>query len=131
MNPETPPKSRVSRLLIPGGRLVAVALVALVLFAGFTGPLVYVPQGSLAVVVSPYVPAGYRAEPLAPGVHFLLPGESLRAYPTSAQSVSFALGSPNPGGPAPAEARDGSRVALTGSLIYSLNPHEIARLHVE
>ena len=95
----------------------------------------YVKPDERGVVISALEPSGLRSEPLGPGLHFIVPMlEVVHIYSISPQaytmSVATTAGQPADDDPVVTQSKDGKKVAITGSVVYSINPAEIINLHV-
>lgn len=86
---------------------------------------VFVTPDQAVVVVSPRYPEGIRPEPLAPGLHILIPViDKTHKYPLTHQTLSMS-------GDNAIEARtlDGRRVLVEASVIYALDFGQVVNVH--
>ncbi len=126
-----------ARPLRGGGGLVlgmfALALVLSVISAG----LVFIQANERGVVISPYDPQGYRSQALEPGLHWIIPGESVVRYSISRQTYTMTAA---PGREEQqnldsdairARTRDGQEVYIDASVIYAIDPKKVIQLHID
>lgn len=115
------------------GGVFALALVLSILSAG----LVFIQANERGVVISPYDPQGYRSQALDPGLHWIIPGESVVRYSISRQTYTMSVApgreeSQNVGDDSiRARTKDGQEVYIDASVIYAVNPAEVVQLHIE
>jgi regulator of protease activity HflC (stomatin/prohibitin superfamily) len=96
--------------------------------------LVFLQADERGVVVSPYVSQGYRSEALGPGLHWIIPGESVRRYTISKQTYTMSI-APDEGdvyGDDSISARtsDGQEIFVDASVIFSVDPSKIIEVHI-
>jgi len=112
------------------GALAAAAVLTLV-----AAGLVFVQPEERGVVISPYDPQGYRSKALAPGLHWIIPGEVVRLYSISRQTytMSAATGEGDVYGDDSIRARtkDGQEVYIDASVIFAINPEQVVQLHID
>jgi len=112
------------------GTLAAAAVLTLV-----AAGLVFVQPEERGVVISPYDPQGYRSKVLAPGLHWIIPGEVVRLYSISRQTytMSAATGEGDVYGDDSIRARtkDGQEVYIDASVIFAINPEQVVQLHID
>lgn len=126
-----------ARPLRGGGGLVtglfALAIVLSVLSAG----LVFIQANERGVVISPYDPQGYRSQALEPGLHWIIPGESVVRYSISRQTYTMTAA---PGREEQqnldsdairARTKDGQEVYIDASVIYAIDPQKVVQLHID
>jgi regulator of protease activity HflC (stomatin/prohibitin superfamily) len=70
--------------------VVLVVILSLVLTVVGFG-LVFLQADERGVVVSPYVSQGYRPEALGPGLHWIIPGETVTTYTISRQTYTMSI----------------------------------------
>lgn len=115
--------------------LLVILLVVAILLSSVGAGLVFLQADQYAIVISPFQPNGYRAQALAPGLHWIVPFfENVRTYSIARQSYTMSI-APNEGaisGDDSIEARtkDGQVVRVDGSVIYSIDPAHIIDLHI-
>ncbi len=110
---------------------VALAVVLTLLAAG----LVFVQPEERGVVISPYDPQGYRSQALGPGLHWIIPGETVRLYSISRQtytmSVATTEGDVYGDDSIRARTNDGQEVYIDASVIYAVDPDRVVQLHID
>ena len=110
--------------------MIAVAILLTLVGAG----LVFLQPEERGIVISPYDPQGYRTASLGPGLHWIIPGETVTLYPISRQTytMSAAATEGNVAGDDSIRARtkDGQEVFIDASGIYAIDPGSIVQLHI-
>ncbi len=110
--------------------MLGVALVLTVLGAG----LVFLQPEERGVVISPYVTGGYRPSALDAGLHWIIPGETVRRYPISRQTYTMSISADegNVYGDDSVAARtaDGQEIYVDASVIYSVDPAKVIQVHI-
>jgi regulator of protease activity HflC (stomatin/prohibitin superfamily) len=111
--------------------LLVLALVLTTLSAG----LVFLQADQYGVVISALQPNGYRPQPLAPGLHWIVPFvEHVQPYSiarrTYTMSVAEAEGQVRGDDSIEARTRDGQLVHIDASVIYSVDPAHLIDLHI-
>jgi regulator of protease activity HflC (stomatin/prohibitin superfamily) len=110
--------------------LVAFAIVLSLVGAG----LVFLQPEERGIVISPYDSQGYRTESLGPGLHWIIPGETVTLYPISRQTYTMSASATegNVAGDDSIRARtkDGQEVFIDASVIYAIDPANIIQLHI-
>lgn len=110
--------------------LVAFAIILTLVGAG----LVFLQPEERGLVISPYDPQGYRSESLGPGLHWIIPGETVTLYPISRQtytmSIAAAEGDVYGDDSITVRTKDGQEVFVDASVIYSIDPANIVDLHI-
>ncbi|MBI4732757.1 MAG: prohibitin family protein [Chloroflexi bacterium] len=96
--------------------------------------LVFLQADERGVVVSPYVSQGYRPEPLGPGLHWIIPGETVTRYTISKQTYTMSI-SQNEGDvygddSITARTSDGQEIFVDSSVIFSVDPGRIIDVHI-
>jgi regulator of protease activity HflC (stomatin/prohibitin superfamily) len=109
---------------------VAVTIVVSVLGLG----LVFLQPEERGVVISPYAGQGYRPEIMGPGLHWIIPGETVRRYTISNQTYTMSI-APNEGAiygddSIAARTSDGQEIFLDASVIFSVDPERIIDVHI-
>ena len=110
--------------------MIVVAILLTLVGAG----LVFLQPEERGIVISPYDAQGYRTESLGPGLHWIIPGETVTLYPISRQTytMSAAAAEGNVSGDDSIRARtkDGQEVFIDASVIYAIDPTNIIQLHI-
>jgi len=96
--------------------------------------LVFLQADERGVVVSPYISQGYRTEPLGPGLHWIIPGETVTRYTISKQTYTMSI-APDEGdvyGDDSISARtsDGQEIYVDASVIFAVDPTRIIDVHI-
>jgi regulator of protease activity HflC (stomatin/prohibitin superfamily) len=130
--------------LVRGGRgqpargfttLMAVLLVAAIVLTSVGAGLVFLQADQYGVVISAFQPNGYRAQPLGPGLHWIIPFfENVRTYSIARQAYTMSI-APGEGARAgddsiDARTKDGQQVLIDGTVIYSIDPAHIIDMHI-
>jgi regulator of protease activity HflC (stomatin/prohibitin superfamily) len=120
----------VKRAAVLVSALVAFAIILTLVGAG----LVFLQPEERGIVISPYDSQGYRTESLGPGLHWIIPGETVTLYPISRQtytmSASASEGNMYGDDSIRARTKDGQEVFIDASVIYSIDPTNIIQLHI-
>ncbi|KAF0108422.1 MAG: hypothetical protein FD146_996 [Anaerolineaceae bacterium] len=120
----------VKRAAVLVSILVAFAIVLTLVGAG----LVFLQPEERGIVISPYDSQGYRTESLGPGLHWIIPGETVTLYPISRQtytmSASASEGNLYGDDSIRARTKDGQEVFIDASVIYAIDPTNIIQLHI-
>jgi len=111
--------------------LIVVALVVTVVSMG----LVFIQPDERGVVISALSPEGIRQEALQPGLRFVIPfAEQVITYPISRQtytmSASVGEGQVTGDDSIRARTKDGQEVLIDASVIYSIDPTNMVKLHI-
>ncbi len=114
--------------------ILAFALLVSAISAG----IVFIEPNQRGVVVSPYsfrAPEGYLPDALMPGLHWIVPGESVERYSISRQTytMSAATSEGNIVGDDSIRARtkDGQEVFIDASVIFQVDSSKVTQLHIE
>jgi regulator of protease activity HflC (stomatin/prohibitin superfamily) len=121
----------------PIKRATSMGIVLVVIALMFTGVgfgLVFIEPDQRGVVVSPYDPAGYRTEALTPGLHWIIPGETVKKYSISRQTYTMSVAA-NEGDiygddSIRARTKDGQEVFIDASVIYQIDFTKVISLHI-
>lgn len=111
--------------------LLVVAVVVTVVSLG----LVFIQPEERGVVISALSPDGIRQEALQPGLRFVIPfAEQVRTYPISRQTYTMSV-APQEGqvygdDSIRARTKDGQEVFVDASVIYSIDPNMVVKLHI-
>jgi regulator of protease activity HflC (stomatin/prohibitin superfamily) len=87
------------------------------------------------VVISAVSPQGYRQVALEPGLHWIIPFfESVVTYPISQQTYTMSI-APSEGqivgdDSITARTADGQEIFVDASIIFSLNPQDVVKVHI-
>ena len=123
------PKKRLVFVLGFGAALIlCISILAL-------NGLVLIRSDQRGVVISAFEPNGYRAEALAPGIHWIGPFfESVQKYSIAPQS--YTMSSTSSEGAAQgddsirAQTKDGQQVFIDASVLYAIDPTQLIKLHI-
>jgi regulator of protease activity HflC (stomatin/prohibitin superfamily) len=97
--------------------------------------LVFVRPENRGVVISAISPQGYRQAALEPGLHWIVPFfESVVTYPISQQTYTMSI-APSEGqiigdDSITARTADGQEIFVDASVIFSLDPQDVVRVHI-
>jgi regulator of protease activity HflC (stomatin/prohibitin superfamily) len=96
--------------------------------------LVFLQPDERGVIISPYVTQGYRSETLGPGLHWIIPGETVKRYTISNQTYTMSI-APNEGDVAgddsiAARTLDGQEIYVDASVIFSLDPARVVEVNI-
>jgi len=97
--------------------------------------LVFLQADEYGIVISALQPTGYRAEPLTPGLHWVVPFvENVKSYSIAKQTYTMATatgeGQVIGDDSIQARTKDGQQVFLDASVIYSIDPAHLVELHI-
>jgi regulator of protease activity HflC (stomatin/prohibitin superfamily) len=118
-----------------GKLLVGIGVVAIVLTALSAG-MVFIQPIERGVVISAFAPGGYRAEPLQPGIHWIIPfAETVVRYPISKQTYTMtgtvSEGQVSGDDSISARTADGQQIFVDASVIYQVDPEKVVQLHIK
>ncbi len=125
-------KSRPSgKALWPAGVTLLGAVLTTTLAAG----LVFIHPQERGVVISALTPKGYRERPLEPGLRWVVPYfEYVVRYPISKQTYTMSAtteeGQRFGDDSIEARTKDGQRIFLDASVIYSIDPDKVIQVHL-
>ena len=116
-------------------RVVVFLFVGAFLLSMVSLGLVFLQADQYGVVISAFQPNGYRAEPLTPGLHWIIPlVENVKPHSIARQTYTMATstGEGQVQGDDSIEARtkDGQQVYIDASVIYSIDPAKLIPLHI-
>ena len=119
-----------------GGLTILITAIIAVMLTSLSAGVVFINPQERGMVLSALSPTGYRADTLPPGIHFIIPGfEQVIRYPISRQTytMSATTGEGQVTGDDSITARtsDGQEVFIDASVIYTLDPNQIAKVHIE
>lgn len=113
--------------------IVVLAIILTTLGAG----LVFVEPNERGVVISPYsfrAPNGYLAEPITPGLRWIVPGERVQLYPISRQTYTMSAatqeGQISGDDSIRARTKDGQEVFIDASVIFQVDSTKVIDLHI-
>jgi len=114
--------------------ILAVAIIAVVLTSISAG-LVFIQPEQRGVVISAIAPDGYRTQALQPGLNWIVPFmENVVVYQISQQTYTMSImtGEGNIPGDDSISARtsDGQEVFIDSSVIFSVDPEEVIKVHI-
>jgi regulator of protease activity HflC (stomatin/prohibitin superfamily) len=115
--------------------LTIALLIAAIVLTSVGAGMVFLQADEYGVVISAFQPRGYRAQPLGPGLHWIVPFlENVRTYSIARQTYTMSI-APGEGPRAgddsiDARTKDGQQVLVDGSVIYSVDPAHIIDLHI-
>jgi len=115
--------------------VLVLAISALILTTISAG-LVFIQPEERGVVISAVAPKGYREQALQPGLNWIVPFmESVKIYPISRQTYTISI-APSEGqiqgdDSITARTSDGQEVFVDASVIYSIDPNQVIKVHIE
>jgi len=115
--------------------IVIGVIIFAVLLTSVSAGLVFLQADQYGVVISAIQPNGYRTEPLAPGLHWVVPFvENVKDYSIAKQTYTMATASTEGtvAGDDSIQCRtkDGQQVFIDASVIYSIDPKFLINLHI-
>ena len=117
------------------GTLTVGVLIAAFLLTILGAGLVFVNPEERGVVISALADKGYREEPLAPGLNWIVPfAERVQLYKISRQTYTMSVaaqeGQITGDDSIRARTKDGQEVFIDASIIYSIDPKQVIPLHI-
>jgi len=114
--------------------ILAVAIIAVVLTSISAG-IVFIQPEQRGVVISALAPDGYRTQALQPGLNWIIPFmENVVVYPISRQTYTMSILSKEGNLPGDdsisARTSDGQEVLIDSSVIFSVDPEQVIKLHI-
>lgn len=115
---------------------ILVAAIAAVVVTIVSAGLVFIQPQERGIVISAVAPKGYRENTLQPGLSWIIPFfESVKTYPISRQTYTMSI-APSEGqveGDDSISARtaDGQEVLVDSSVIFSVDPNQVIKVHIE
>jgi len=115
--------------------LLVVLATALVLSTVSAG-LVFIQPEQRGVVISAIQPAGYRLQPLQPGLRWIIPFfETVVTYPISRQTYTMSI-APSEGAiqgddSITARTSDGQEIYVDASVIFAVDPEKVVQVHID
>jgi regulator of protease activity HflC (stomatin/prohibitin superfamily) len=124
----------LSKLL--GGSLFYISIATIIAVTLFSMSLVFIEPQEGGVVVSLLTTDGYRDRPLRSGVHWIVPiMEQVTRYPISMQTYTMSaspMEDADKGNDSiSARTSDGQEVTIDCSVMFSLDPEQLIRLHID
>jgi regulator of protease activity HflC (stomatin/prohibitin superfamily) len=116
-------------------RIILILAVAAVALTSISAGLVFIEPPERGVVISAVAPRGYREEPLQPGLRWVIPFmERVVRYPIYNQTYTMSIVA-NEGQVAnddsiTARTLDGQEIFIDASVIYSIDPTQVVRVHI-
>ena len=96
--------------------------------------LVFLQPEERGIVISPYVNQGYRADIMGPGLHWIIPGETVRRYTISNQTYTMSInpeeGSGDRDESITARTSDGQEIYVDASVIFAVDPTRVIDVHI-
>ena len=118
------------------GFYIITAFLVSLLFSLLSMGMVFIEPQERGIVISAVSPLGYREQALQPGLQWIIPGlENVKRYPISKQSYTMSI-APSEGvvigdDSITARTSDGQQIYVDASVIYSINPAEVIKVHIE
>jgi regulator of protease activity HflC (stomatin/prohibitin superfamily) len=114
---------------------VAVLVIAAIALTSVSAGLVFINPDERGVVISAIASGGYQPNPLAPGLHWIVPfAESVVRYPISDQtytmSIAPAEGVREGDDSVSARTADGQEVYVDASVIFAVDPAQVVQVHI-
>jgi len=115
--------------------MVAAAVVAAIVLTAVSAGLVFIQPEERGVVISAVAPEGYRSDALQPGLHWIIPfAENVIRYPISRQTYTMSIapleGQVQGDDSVDTRTSDGQQVKIDASVIYSIKPSEVVKVHI-
>ena len=122
----------VKAMAVSAAILAGTAVLLTIVSAG----LVFIQPEERGVVISAIDPKGYRAEPLDPGLHWVVPFlENVKRYPISRQTYTMSIvsseGAVQGDNSISARTSDGQEVVIDASIIFAIDPSEVVKVNIE
>jgi len=115
--------------------LIIITAALAIVFSSASAGVVFISPEERGVVISAVAPKGYREAPLTPGLNWVIPfAETVVRYPISKQTYTMSI-APNEGQVAGddsiyARTADGQQVMVDASVIFSIDPTQVVRVHI-
>jgi regulator of protease activity HflC (stomatin/prohibitin superfamily) len=115
--------------------LVIGTVVFAVVLTTVSAGLVFLQADQYGIVISAIQPNGYRAQPLPPGLHWVVPFvENVKPYSIAKATYTMATttgeGQVQGDDSIQARTKDGQQVYIDASVIYSIDPAHLINLHI-
>ena len=115
---------------------LVIVLVAALLLSTVSAGLVFIRPEYRGVVISALQPAGYRLDPLQPGLRWIIPFfENVVLYRISRQTYTMSI-APNEGAiqgddSITARTSDGQEIYVDASVIFAVDPEKVVQVHID
>lgn len=118
------------------GPIIITTFLVSLIFSLISMGMVFIEPHERGIVISAVSPQGYREQALQPGLQWILPGlETVQRYPISKQSYTMSIASDENTGVGDnsitARTSDGQQIFVDASVIYSINPASVIKVHIE
>ncbi len=129
-------RSSQNKPIRKSGLIVISAFLISLVFSLISMGMVFIEPQERGIVISAVSPLGYREQTLQPGLQWILPGlENVKRYPISKQSYTMSI-APSDGefvgdDSITARTSDGQQIYVDASVIYSINPADVIKVHIE
>lgn len=115
--------------------LVIGVVIFAILLTTLSAGLVFLQADQYGIVISAIQPNGYRAAPLDPGLHWVVPFvENVKPYSIAKQTYTMATasteGAVTGDDSIQCRTKDGQQVFIDASVIYSIDPKFLINLHI-
>ena len=116
--------------------ITLVVLAGAIILSVVSAGLVFIQPEERGVVISALQPAGYRPEPLQPGLRWVIPFfENAVIYPISRQTYTMSIatneGQVQGDDSIAARTADGQEIFVDASVIYAIDPAKVVGLHID
>jgi len=120
----------------PISTVILVLVISAVLLTIVSAGLVFIQPEERGVVISAIAPKGYREQALQPGLRWIVPFlENVVTYPISRQTYTMSVipaeGQVIGDDSISARTADGQEVLIDSSVIYSIDPEQVIKVHIE
>jgi len=129
-------RSSQNKPIRKSGLTIISAFAISLIFSLISMGMVFIEPQERGIVISAVSPIGYREQALTPGLQWIIPGlESVKRYPISKQSYTMSI-APSEGAytgddSITARTSDGQQIYVDASVIYSINPNDVIKVHIE
>lgn len=129
-------RSNQNKPIRRSGLTITIAFLISLFFSLVSMGMVFIEPQERGVVISAVSSAGYREQALQPGLQWIIPGlENVKLYPISKQSYTMSV-APSEGeyvgdDSITARTSDGQQIFVDASVIFSINPNEVIKVHIE
>jgi regulator of protease activity HflC (stomatin/prohibitin superfamily) len=116
--------------------VILVMAIAAVVLTTVSAGLVFIKPEERGVVISAVAPKGYREQALQPGLRWIVPFlENVVTYKISRQTYTMSVlqgeGQVQGDDSISARSSDGQEVKIDASVIYSIDPDQVVKVHIE
>lgn len=124
-----------NRPLPRSGVWIMAMLIIAIVFSTVSAGIVLITPQERGVVLSVVSPGGVRSEALQPGLNWIIPfAESVVRYPVYKQTYTMSIagteGNIQGDDSIAARTADGQEIYVDASVIYSVNPAEVVKVHI-